>query len=534
MCVVNEGASTSEPRDGVQVATTDTLAIHPWTCWLIAFLVVGALYVSSSIPGVAWGDTGDAQLRVELGWWTDAKELSRSHPLYYFVSIGVRSLGCSAARAANLVSALCGALTVANLAAFLAILRLPRTSILSASLILALSHALWHISAGAEVMSMSTTLLTLELIIVHRWITTRSTRWLIAAAFVNGLGLSTHNMAVLTWPAYVVIFWQLRRQSDLINARLMFACLGVGIIATLPLWAILFNTVRGGLPVHTALFEMITGRYTQNVFHTSPGLSRLARMIAYSMYSFPSPLTFLLPVGVVALRRETTRTFSNFLVVALAVYFLFAVRYNVADQHVFFLHAQVLATVVLGFGINRWQQGDGWLRSRATIMVMSCTAPLVFLLVPYVLRNHFPDVPIIPKRDLRYREPYDWFLQPWRFGEDGADRFARETLDALPEDAILIVDTTVMTPILYLQQAENLRRDVHVYNGKPYQPFFEDPVIITEENLLKWITERRLCTITDVPRYLSKWIRTDRFAFEPDGCIFRVVFADKPTEPTHD
>lgn len=521
--MVNSVAETSA-IDSVDVRRSD-ISLARW--WLITFIFVGGVYCATMVPGVAFGDSGDAQLRVELGWWTDTKDLSRSHPLFYFLAIGMKNLGVEAAQAATYVSAVAGGLTVANLVVLFALMGVSRTAVASSAIVLATSHALWHISTVAEVMSLSTTFFTLELIFVFQWFVTEKPRWLIAAALMNGLGLSTHNLAMLSWPAYGVVFWQMRKQTHMLNVRILAACLFAGLITALPLIAIFVRSVQDGLGIFATIHEMASGRYSSQVFRLFPEPVRLLRMVAYTGYSFPTPLIFLVPAGVMAARRVLNKPFFLFVGLAVAVHFVFAIRYDVPDQHVFLLHSYLLGTLFLVFGVDKWirQKPEG---RRATLaLVLSCLAPVVFMVVPGVLRTYLPDVPVIPRRELKYREPYDSFLKPWRQGQDGAGRFAREVLEAVPKDAILFLDTTVMTPILYVQEADNFRRDVRICYCIPYQPFFEERPELTEENLQRWIAERRLCSITDNERYLSFLISGDRFVYIREGPIYYITFASE-------
>ena len=139
-------------------------------------------------PGVLWGDSGDAQVRVLAGEWTDARELARTHITYYAAAIGLHRFGgLDAALAANLVSALAGAITVANTCWLLSLFVRRRLAVVCGGALLLVSHTLWQLSTGAEVVTFSTMCLSFEMVMVTRFAQTSRARWLALAALANGI-----------------------------------------------------------------------------------------------------------------------------------------------------------------------------------------------------------------------------------------------------------------------------------------------------------------------------------------------------------
>ena len=157
-------------------------------------------------PGVLWGDSGDAQVRVLAGEWTDARELARTHITYYAAAIGLHRLaGLEAALAANLVSACAGAVTVANVAWLVGQVTGRRFPAGVVALLLACSHTLWQFSTMAEVLTLTTALLSAELCLLCRFAQDRRARWLYGLAFASGLGLANHNFALLSLVVYLAV-----------------------------------------------------------------------------------------------------------------------------------------------------------------------------------------------------------------------------------------------------------------------------------------------------------------------------------------
>ncbi len=75
------------------------------------------------------------------------------------------------------------------------------------------------------------------------------------------------------------------------------------------------------------------------------------------------------------------------------------------------------------------------------------------------------DVSLGTRADVAYRNDYTYFLQPWKTGDDGAERFAREALALAEPDAVIYADSTTVAPLLYVQEVHKVRPDVKIVNG---------------------------------------------------------------------
>ena len=82
--------------------------------------------------------------------------------------------------------------------------------------------------------------------------------------------------------------------------------------------------------------------------------------------------------------------------------------------------------------------------------------------------------------DIPYRDDNAYFLQPWKTGDKGAERFADEVLDAVGEDAVIYADATTVGPLLLAQQVKHKRPDVTIISGtvnsKHAPPFNEQTI----------------------------------------------------------
>ncbi len=513
-----EGNGERPPRAGV--------------AWLISTVAACILYLLTMAPGLVWGDSGNAQVRILLGHVYDRVDLSRSHVLYYAVADAVVSLGVSPALAGNLVSALAGAVTVGNTAWLLTLLVRRRAAIVSGVCLLLLSHCLWHLSTVAEVMSFSTALLSLELVLAVKFIGTRRPKWLIAALFVNGLGLSTHNMSLLMWPAYgVLVAFAFISRKPVSWRTLAFgvAMLGVGALPVIALFVVAARA--SGDPLGT-LREMLSGRYGRHVYNVDVDWGLVLKTMAYTAYSFPTPLVAACVAGVGVLWTRRARALVSFILIAFVVHCGFALRYNVPDQHVFMLHSYIFLIVFLAIGVD-WLCDRTPSRFRSVIVIaLALPAPLVYWIVPDLLQQRFPEIAArcLPDRVLPYRDNATWFLRPWRHGYDGPLRFAREVLASVPEDGILTIDSTPMTPLLYVQNADGLRRDVRILAGYVFQPWFEDAIDMASPQRDEIVSQGRLYATTQDRRSWNDHLRGGGYRGVPHGKLFRIEHsnADAP------
>ncbi len=498
---------------------------RPATVWMFATLAAGLIYVLTMAPGLAWGDSANAQTRVLLGHLVDPQDPVRSHVTYYAVASAVARLGMSPALASNFVSAIAGAVTIGNVALILSLLTRRRVCVVATTAMLTFSHVLWHQATVAEVMTFSTMLLTLEIAAVVLFVRQPTWRPLAAAFFANGLGVATHNLAGLTLPALAAMLF-IARPRFAIGRGVLAWVLPAGIawlIGLSPLLFVFVNTYDPSLGVLDALIGLLVGRFGGQVFNLTVPFVAILKLAAYGLYSFPTPLIAFGFVGCLQLFRSTSRPFFAYWVVGVLVHLLFAVRYNVVDQHAFLLHSSVFATILIGLGLDRWLAHRRSTGTAALIIILSLIAPATYAIFPEILRRHFSDTAIVPRRVVAHRDRFNWFLKPWRNGDDGPSRFAADTLTDLPPGAVLAVDSTLMFPILYVQNDHNFRTDVQIVGARGFQPWLESFITLDGGAADQFIRAGRLFTVTDDRSYVNGHLRDACYQFKPRGTVFQVT-----------
>ncbi|UCG16188.1 MAG: DUF2723 domain-containing protein [Phycisphaerales bacterium] len=496
--------------------------------WLLAASCATVVYLATMAPGVLWGDSGDAQIRVLAGELGDPRDLARSHVTYYGAAIALHKLfRLEAALAANLVSVLAGVITVANFAWLVSMFVRRRLALVSGVALLLLSHTLWQLSTGAEVMTSSTLCLSFELAVLVRFARTGRLRWLVLAGLANGIGWSTHNLALLTWPAYVIVGWLRWSRVPVPRLRSIAAVIAAWLAGCAPLAVLFIIELRALDSFTVTLQSLLVGAYSRDVFNTAFGLGMLARDLAYILLNFPTPLILLAPWGWWRLRKVGPGGVWWFLTLAALVIAAFAARYGVPDQYTFFVHAYLFLVLFAAIGVDQWLIRHPSKTMAVAVALLSFTAPVVYVAAPPLARWYGESRLPLPARRIPYRDPCAWFLRPWRTGYDGAERYAREVFAALPADAVLCADSTMRRPLDYLQIRDGIRPDVRL-PGAPARRAGQTPLRISPENTDEYVEQGLLFCTGNVEQYAPSWLLDGGYHFEPSNLVYHVRPPPRP------
>lgn len=435
-----------------------TAAPRAGRAWWLAFAAALALYTLTLAPDVLMMDSGEYQVavhrfpRLDLG--ERPADLVRVHPVYLATArlVSLLPVGNLAWRV-NFISALFGAIAVAN-AAVLS-LRLTRRSAaaLLAGLTLAIGHTLWAFSVIAEVMSMLAALITTELLCWEAWTRSRRARPLLALAAVNGLGVATHLQLGLCTPLHVgLLLWLAARRR--VGVGLLAAWAGVWLVGTLP-----YSGMVAYYLYQTGDIGFILRSATLGKFGASPRqlqAGTLLRGLAAVVLNYPTLLVALAVPGAARLLRTAAVELRIAILGAAAVQFVFAVTYNVPDQYSFFVPFYAVAAVLIAVGAADGLGRPAW---RVVLPVLAVLPAPIYVVAASLLRRM--DVPIV-KRSLPYRDPYDFFIKPWKQGDTGQRRFVTEAFARLPDGAALLTSFTMKFMFAYAQRVDGLRPDVAV------------------------------------------------------------------------
>ncbi len=193
----------------------------------------------------------------------------------------------------------------------------------------------------------------------------------------------------------------------------------------------------------------------------------------------------------------------------LAAYFIFAARYLVPDQFVFFLWFDTVFAVCVGIG-TAWLMGR-FRRFSAWVTVLGALMPVaVYAVLPPLARR--ANIPLGVKRDLAYRDRYDYFLRPWRTGYHGPRQFALAAFDAVGPGGVIICDSTTAPVLAYVQQVDGVGRHVVCQLRGPNAYFARH--VITEASIDSALEQGvSVATCSRHPQYVPRWL----YQQEPTG-----------------
>ncbi|MCH9033193.1 MAG: glycosyltransferase family 39 protein, partial [Planctomycetes bacterium] len=434
--------------------------------------------------------------------------------------------GVSAAVAATLVAVVAGAITVANVSVITGLLCRSRAAAICATGMLMVSHTLWQLSASAEVMTTSTALLSAEVLLLIHWIRSRQTAWLALALLANGLGVSNHNFALLMWPVYLSISIRWRSLWWNQRAKLVPVALVSLVVGMIPILILCVDTLLTTGSVTATLKSLLVGHYGSRMLHVSRLPILMARTVGVIVLNYPTPCLLLLVPGFLALRRAVEGPIAWLIIGPTTIFLVFGMTYDVPDQHTFLLPALMFMAIVVAVGLDGLLQRRPSRQVMALAFMLALMAPAVYGVIPSLGRRFAPNSALVPARSVPYRERWNWFLQPWRNGCTGPERYASETLNALPQGAWLSVGNTLCAPLNYLQVAEHLRRDVRLESWIARQDWFDRRATEDEPARAAKLAEGLVYATANEPSYLLPWLTEIPVRFERVGHVYHVVPLD--------
>ncbi len=491
-------------------------ACSTWRLYAGVFLLFVTLYAATAQRGPAWQDSGIFQwriLRFDLSGWLG---LALSHPLLILLGkvFSGLPLGPPAWRM-NLVSAVCGALAVANVALVVRRLTPARpTSAWFAAGLFGLGHTTWWLSTVCESQVVLAALFTAELNVLLSLLRRPRGHLVLLLGALNGLALTAHNLALLSAAVYglVVIGLCLRRRLRWHAVGLLLVAWAVGAAGLLVMVA--HHATGAGLPA--ALRSALFGRSWQG--HVLGGSLRAVALGAgYVAYNFPNAGLPLAVVGLLALRARPSRALPRAFAGLAAVHLLFAIRYTVPDQFMFFLPFYAMVAVLAGVGFARAEaKRANRLASAALVSVLF--GPALYGAMPAIAGAGRVSLP--GRKDLPFRNHARYWLSPWKAAEDSAGEFARAVLRQAPPDGVVIADSTSLYPLLWTQEAQGVRGGPAVIGcGQA-----------TRRNIP--VGTPNVFVVSAVRGYYPAWL-TEAASFEKDGegsILFRVVWHGRPRQ----
>jgi hypothetical protein len=413
---------------------------RPWLGWLAVFAGAMLLYGLTASTQIQWQDYGDFVMRIVAGELVNPLGLALAHPLHYWIGRASLLLPLEPPHAVALVSALFGAVTVANVHGLVRHLTRRHAPALIAAAGLAVAHTFWRMSTMPECYTITTAALSAEMWAVVLWARTHQPRWIALAFLANGLGLSNHNLALLTLPVLGVVLhlalWRRQLGSRAFVAAALLWLLG----ASIYLGLVVQQMVVTG-EVRENVRSALVGKYTDQVLGRSLSLRNPAASVAFTLLSFPN---LMLPAAAVGLwlgpRVGMPRLAHAALLASIGIHLAFVLRYNVIDQYTFLLPSYTLMAIFAGIGFaavqTSWPERARLLLSAAAVLVG--LTPILYFAAPALARQ--AQVLGAVERNKPYRDDYRYLFIPWGRGHDSAARMSEQALELAGETGLIIVE----------------------------------------------------------------------------------------------
>lgn len=491
---------------------------------LLASGIALIVYVVTCAPGVLWQDGATFQGRVHQADYTGELGLALAHPLYIFLArlFAFLPFGSFAYRV-NLFSAVCGAATLAVAFDLFWTLSRSRWAAACATLMLGLAHTFWTHAVIAEVYGLYGMCTFVELWLVERFIRTNRSGWLYAAALVNGLSVSNHLLALLHVPAYgLLVIWLIRHQR--LAWRNILPIVGAFVLGASPYWLMVVWQVRCGATWEEALRSALFGNsiIQDKVLNTEVDwLRQVLRTAGYFGLNFPTPLIVAAAAGAwVIWSRVELRWLGIILTALFCVNFAFAFRYRVPDQYVFFFTSYLVIPIAAAVAMRQWIHARPALRG---VMLGLALLPIaVYEVLPTVVKRMGIDIGV--GRDIPYRDTASFFLRPRKNGDAGAERYAREALLTAAPEGLLLADSAIRNPLIYVRDVLGVSPDVSIEGSADLRQIGPS-VSGTAESASDFVRRGRAFTCDSAARYNHDWVNAS-FHLEPVGVIYRLVPRD--------
>jgi len=493
---------------------------NPKVSYIAVFLAAAALYAVTCAPGAVWQDSGMYQYRI---WHNDIQGnlgLALSHPLYHLIGIAVKPVpwGDFAYRV-NLISAVAAAIAVANLFLLLRLWLGKTAPAMMASITFALSWTHWQFASIAEVYTLHSALFFAELILLLQYIRTKRIGFLYLLALFNGLAIANHMWAAIAFACYTAFIAMLLFKKQ-IQLRHIGAAAILWIIGAAPYeYLIIKNIIQTGDFTATISSALFGSAWKSSVLSTSISTGIVKENLMFIAYNFPTPNILLFFVGFYGLKKlPPNQSFKNILIALVIFFFIFAFRYPVPDRFAFFTPFYCLAAVLIGIGFeliiglpNR--------RILCWIVFVLTLLPIpIYAITPLITEKY--GINLGTKRQIPYRNNHTWFLQPWKSGYNGPEKFSKEALSSVEKNAIILADGTTVYPLWYIQNVKGLRPDVKVLSG--HGSYKNSIPIPTENNIKQLLDERAVYVVSSVEGYCPKFL-LENYNFIQTTVLFRVV-----------
>jgi hypothetical protein len=487
--------------------------------YVVVFFCALVLYAVSCAPGVLWQDSGLIQYRI---WHNDIEGflgLAISHPLFYILAIGVKYIPLGEfAHRVNLVAAIAAAVAVANMFLLVRLWLGRNLPAVIAAVTLAVSHTFWRHASVIETYTLWTALFLAGLIMLLQYARTSRVRYLYWLGLLNGLAIAVHMLASISLLCYATFVIFLMTKKEIRTKDLVIIVL-LWIVGALPYeYLIIKNIIQAGNISEILVSAAFGKRWQGAVLNASLSMRIVKENFLYILLNFPTPNILLFFAGCFGLFKiSPSRGYRNVLLGLIVLFFLFAFRYTVPDRYAFFIPFYCVVSILIGLGTYILQGRINHRVFAPLVLLFSLFSVGVYATAPTLAKKM--QLNIGTRDDIPYRDDYKYFLQPWKTGYRGAERFADEALGLVENNAVIYADGTAVGPLLYAQQVKEKRSDVKVISGDVSS---KDALEFSEHTIQQLLQDRSVYVVSREAGYCPAFV-LNNYDFIRAGVLWRVV-----------
>lgn len=477
------------------------------------------LYAVSCAPGSLWQDSGVIHYRL---WHNDIEGgmgLALSHPLFYILAIGVKyiPLGEFGYRI-NLISAIAGAFAVANVFLLLRLWLGKSFPAITGAVTFAVSHTFWRHASIAETYTLYAALFSGELIMLLCYVRSRRAGYLYWLGLLNGLAVANHMLGSIPLLCYIVFFVVLLAKKEIRLRDLAIIAL-LWLIGALPYeYLIIKNIIQSGGFAGTLASVVFGDGWQGDVLNVSLSVKMAKENLLFVLLNFPTPNIVLLSVGCFGLFKVSpSKAFRNVLLGLAVLFFVFAFRYPIKDRYAFFIPFYLVVSVLTGLGAYLLARRVNH-RAFGYLVLLFAFMPIgAYAVIPTLAEKMHLDLGT--RDDLPYRNSYKYFLQPWKTGYRGAERFANEGLDGVEDGAIIYADGTVAYALLYAQEVGGKRPDVTIVS---WHGSVNNLAEYSGDEIDEIFGRRAVYVVSPKAQYCPRFL-LEKYDFVRAGVLYRAV-----------
>jgi hypothetical protein len=296
----------------------------------------------------------------------------------------------------------------------------------------------------------------------------------------------------------------------------VWVCISFWVIGALPYeYLIVGELIRTGDLVATIKSALFGNSWQSDVLNTTLSWKIIKENIFFLCMNFPTPNILLLIPGLYLLfKLEKQRAFAGIIIALFLLFLIFAVDILCRTDILFFCRFMRL-----------YLCSSVWVRTvfDGTILYLQLPfawrfcLPMVYILLPAMAERCYPVFK--SARHLPYRSEYKWFLQPWKTGYYGADRFAHQALESVPEDSLMFADGTSLYPLAIKKQLDFTDKKINIMSS---HGSYDNISRYSESQLFALIDSHPSYVVSNGRGYCPQYILSN-YKLVEDGVLFRIT-----------